>query len=185
MGEDTKQSELLCRLRKRERGDKKTTEKMSHQKFAPKLVELKTLVCSNACTKEISSFLDKDGEFIQYLRENDEFDQKDFWETGFDLPPLHRAALHGRADILKLYLAGYGFCVDARYTFRLVSMTALQAAIWHNKPDCVRVMLEHGADPGLGGKCNGIEFKSALGFAEIPGGSEEIRTLLKQSPSKL
>lgn len=155
--------------------------KMNHSRFAPKCWELTKLIWNEHSIDEISQFLDQDPKLIEYLQKNEVFDEKhdSVWREEF--PPLHRATIDGRVDILRLFTETYKFCIDATEINGGCSITTLHWAVYYNNSESVRFLLEQGANPNLGGKVDGKEFKNALALAEGWGGNKEIKTLLQKA----
>lgn len=153
---------------------------MSDAEFAPRCQKLRKLIETAEGVEGISQFLSQDPELIEYLRRRDLFDGEALHAWNYTIPPLHRAAFLGRADILEALLQRFSVCTDSRWISAGYSMTALHWAILGAHPSCVRVLVEQGADRSLGGSSYYIkDFKSALSYAEKEGVNEEIIQILK------
>lgn len=154
---------------------------MDHGKFAPKCPELWNLISKNAGTDLVSGFLNQDPGLIEYLQQNEIFDEKDFSGWRNYNPPLHRAACLGRVDVLQLLLLKYNFNKDSRWVFGGYSWTPIHYAIVGYKHDCVKLLLEQGANPLLGGKSNGEDFENSLDFANRFRGRQQIKKTLRDT----
>ena len=154
---------------------------MDHPKFGPKCEELSELIENKASLKKIRQFLDQNPKLIEYLQKNEVFDSRDYYGWINVHPPLHIAAVYGKVNITRLLTVTYSFCIDARDVWENCSMTALHRAIYEKEPECVRLLLEQGANPNLGGKENGKEYENALALAERTEANKEIKTMLEKA----
>ena len=118
----------------------------------------KQIVTDNPSLAQILKMVEADQEFQAYLAQND-----DWSHLGLSVyPPLAAAAWTGQAEALRELLSHYHIQVDARYESGSEdSCNALTVAICLNKADCVRVLLDYGADINLGGIWGGRPFRNA------------------------
>ena len=100
------------------------------------------------------------------------------WETKRGGIRLRRAAKEGDVGAVAALLRG-GAAVDAADTGRMVpGCTALIFAAARGQLECVRLLLEAGADTTLRGECEWADKKTALEWAEI-NGHAEVTALLR------
>ena len=130
---------------------------------------------------EIKHFLWRHRRLIKYLQENQVFDKEGFFPSESVASPLHNAALLGRVSILRLFTVTYNFSIDARTILEGVSMTALHWAISYKNIDCVRLLLEQGANPNLGGNFGPYVFENSLALAKIHQPTKEMETILERA----
>lgn len=154
---------------------------MNHARFAPKCVELSDLIGNATSLHDIIRFLEDNSELIEYLKKNNNFNSRDFPRWSGKFSPLHKATIEGREDILKLFTVTYDFCIDAREIYEQLSMTALHRAIYKNLPQCVRYLLEQGANPNLGGQKDGKDFQNAYALADRFEERKDIKVMLEKA----
>ena len=151
---------------------------MDHKKHEPKLEQLSKLIVENASIQDIFQFLDGEPGLREYLQRNDIFNNTNFYVV----PPLHGKSTLQRPDLLKVLLGKYEFHPNARWITSKGSMTPLHWAIEKSRPESVRILLDHNADPKLGAiTWDGRPFDSAMGLAEMLGGREEIKKILQEA----
>ena len=145
-------------------------------------VALNGLVNDGASVDHISQHLDQDPKLCQYLSETRVFDAKEFPVWSVNQPPLHLAASLGKDEVVKLFhTKKYNFFPDAQLITGDSSVTPLHQAILGNHTKCVRLLLEHGANPHLGGSVGSQTFGSALEWSEMREGTKEgIKGILQK-----
>ena len=139
---------------------------MDHGKFQSKIfeiynkiIEIYNLIQNNCTTDKLADFIDQQSQGLkEYLARNEDWSH--FGYVAHD--PLSVAAWRERDDILRLLLSKYDMAVNARCTRGTRwSTTPLTWAIARNKVDCVKILLQHGASPDVGGICYDTPFKNA------------------------
>ena len=134
-----------------------------------------------AQTEEIVRILEGDANLREYLSTQTKFHRAD--------SPLHAASSENAPDIMKLLIEDYNLQLDSRQEshnihYFFFSRTPLHRAISHTNVEAVKMLLEYGADPELGGIEDGEEFQNALQLAKRSGGKTIVDILRNWKPGE-
>jgi len=92
--------------------------------------------------------------------------------------PLIAASISGQLDIIKILQANGAIINDADYRYKPFSTTALLEAVNANHFDCVKFLLEKGANPNLC-KYSSIDPRDAIGLAIKNENNNMVKLLVK------
>ena len=137
---------------------------MDQGKFQSEIEKINSLIQNNCTSDQLANFIDQGPQWLkEYLETNEDWSHLDY----ASMNPLSVAAWNGKTDILSLLLSKYGMAVNAQCEMETIwSINALTMAIVKNEVDCVRILLQQGANPEIGGIYFGTPFKNA---AELDG----------------
>ena len=131
----------------------------------------------NEAKHEVVQMLEEEDHGLRnYLADMDIFD----WNES----PLHMASYSNAVDIVSLLVDDFHFIVDSRVQRNRLSFTPLHFAILNDSTESVRLLLECGADPRLGGEWTGTPFDNANQLADQWARVDEIFVILKSWETK-